>query len=503
MDKVGVARSLVWHVESRDLNPTYGNRRLLREIAETPEAADRLVPALAVYPASIFEHGAMDSLRESLSEGGVRAIRLFPGILRFRLRQLQRALEEVRSFRPAIFWNVQDSTGTDDYRELGELAEHFHELPFVCTEGMWPHTGHVLDLMWRFPNVYTDNSWLHVRDNIELIVEEFGPERLLFGLGSKNQYGAAIAALSQARISDDARELIAHGNLERLLGMKALSKPPKFEDKSEKPFWNLIRSGKAVENVDIVDAHVHIGPPARGWIMPEIELEEQIRGVKSQMDRLGIATGIVIPEQAIFGEPVEGNRVVEQAIEGHGDRFRGYLAYNPFYASEMDELLDDFFSRGFFVGFKLLVSYWKVTIDDERFRSVWEYADLHRLPILLHTWGESWMDRSHLGKIASDYPDAIFLLGHSGGSDEGRRMAVKLVREFPNFYLEWCGSFTTSILWEETLEQVGCDRVVFGTDTAFHSAAWELGRLLSLPVPDEKLVPILGTNMRNILAGRK
>jgi hypothetical protein len=36
-----------------------------------------------------------------------------------------------------------------------------------------------------------------------------------------------------------------------------------------------------------------------------------------------------------------------------------------------------------------------------------------------------------------------------------------------------------------------------------HDFDWELGRLLSLDVPDSKLIPILGQNMQRVLARRQ
>lgn len=53
-------------------------------------------------------------------------------------------------------------------------------------------------------------------------------------------------------------------------------------------------------------------------------------------------------------------------------------------------LFDDFFSRDFYVGFKLLSSYWKIPLPDSAYNPVWEYADKHHLPILLHTWNDSY-----------------------------------------------------------------------------------------------------------------
>jgi predicted TIM-barrel fold metal-dependent hydrolase len=75
--------------------------------------------------------------------------------------------------------------------------------------------------------------------------------------------------------------------------------------------------------------------------------------------------------------------------------------------------------------------------------------------------------------------------------------------EFPNVFLETCGSFCTTRRWEDTLKSVPVSQVVYGTDAAAHDIHWELGRILSLDVSEEVLVPILGQNMRRILARRQ
>ncbi len=69
--------------------------------------------------------------------------------------------------------------------------------------------------------------------------------------------------------------------------------------------------------------------------------------------------------------------------------------------------------------------------------------------------------------------------------------------------LEWCGTFCGNAPWEKTIREVGNDRLVFGSDAMGHDWAWELGRLLSLEVEEEVLRPILGANMRAILARKR
>lgn len=263
--------------------------------------------------------------------------------------------------------------------------------------------------------------------------------------------------------------------------------------------WERCLAGKVL-GVDIVDAHFHLGPSA-GYVLENQKEENQVKPALKSMDSLGIQTVLVSGIQALLGNVTVGNDLLEKILLPYSDRFKGYVGFNPFYAGERSDNFDRYFAGQFFIGFKTLCSYWGVKMDDERFKPMWEYADQHRLPILNHTWGEG--DIKPLRDVVKKYPDAHFLLGHSGGTKEGRREAEALAMENPNVYLEWCGSFCIDNSWEKTLQTINPRQVVFGSDAVMHDFYWELGRLLSLEVPDEVMIPILGQNMRRILAQRR
>ena len=123
--------------------------------------------------------------------------------------------------------------------------------------------------------------------------------------------------------------------------------------------------------------------------------------------------------------------------------------------------------------------------------------------MLIHTWDDKYNSPAMLKDIAPKYPGAFFLLGHSGGGTRGRSEAVALARTNPNVVLEFCGSFTTPVPFEQSMSAVRKEQVVFGSDTGGHCEAWELGRFLSMPVPDKDLVPALGANMERILSKAK
>ena len=504
LDYLGIDCSLVTHVEARDLNPTWGNRRLLKEIAESG-CAERLIPAFAVSPSCYYEEGVLEFLKDNFSSGRVRAIRIFPDVSRYPIRLLERIFAVLEEYEPVVLWDCAVFAPDSDIRDFTALAEQFPKMSFVFTQKMWPGFGSLIDAMWRQKNIYVDISWVHMRDTVCLMIDEFGAERMLFGIGYKSHYGAAIAALAHYQLSPQQRELIAHGNIERLLKLKPvkqkLAVAPEILNK--KPLWRSCRNGLPLQGLKVTDAHGHTGPTHRGWYIRNIEFPEYADIMVAQMDRLGIEKTVISAETALFGDAVAGNRFAENQLMKYSKRILGYLAFNPLYEKELSAELDDFFKRGFFIGFKILASYWRIPVTDNRYEVVWEYADKHSLPILLHTWDDSYNSPAMLKNIVNKYPNATFMLGHSGGGTRGRLEAEELALANSNVYLEFCGSFTTPRPFEESMKIVGADRIIFGSDTGAHDQAWELGRYLSMPLPDEQLLPGLGLTFEKLAAQAK
>ncbi len=501
LDYLGVDRSLVWHVVARDFNPTQGNRRLLDEIHEAGKE-DRLIPAFVITPACFYEFGTLDFLRQSLSSGRVRALRIMPDVSRFQIRELERILAELDAFSPVVFWDCgRQKLDPAAANDLALIASQLPNTTFVLCQVMWGGFGKVLDLMWRCDRICVDTSWLHMRQTIELLTENFGAERVLFGLGPKSHYGAAIAALAHAEISDEQRQCIAHGNCERLLGLAPVAQPLHHElpIHNDKPLWKTFRSGQPISGVRVIDSHGHNGPHTRGWYLRQNDFVENLDALRTHIEKLGIERLIVSSEHALFGNCLEGNTATAELMRDQHDRFSGYLVFNPRYSKEMVPRFDAFFEDPFFVGFKVLPAYWRIPLTDPGYRPIWDYANRHQLPILMHTWDDSWNSPSMLKEIVAEFPNARYLLGHSGGGTRGRLEAEQLALAHPTVFLEFCGSFTSDRPFETSMEIVGIDRVVYGSDTGAHDAAWELGRFLSLPIPDDDLKPGLGETMLTIL----
>ena len=198
-----------------------------------------------------------------------------------------------------------------DFRDMEELARKFPAVNFLLTRQMWGGFGHVLDLMWRLPNIYLDISWIHMRDTFELVRDEFGIQRLIFGLGFKSHYGAAIGALAHSSLSPDEKEAVAHGNLERLLGIDPLPNKlaPEHPLLEQKPLWKSFLAGGRLEGVQTYDAHSHDGPFTRGWYLRDLAFPgKHLDRTMEHISSNGVEKIVMVSESALFGPAVAGNR---------------------------------------------------------------------------------------------------------------------------------------------------------------------------------------------------
>ena len=495
MDRLGISRALVWNTESTQNHALSSNQALIEEIRRTPGAAGRIFPGLTVSNLMLYERDGVASLARQLDAIPCRALRFTNVGGRLTLMQLEPVLRRLRQARPFLVLRYDQASVAD----ILEFAAAFPGVPLVLTDVMWGACVTVFDLMRRRKNILCDTSWLHSFGAIELIVKHFGAGRLLFGTGPKAHNGAAIGALARADLTVAQRRQIAHGNLDRLAGLRAT--PASASRWKANTLWPRFLEGKTL-GVDVVDAHGHLGPSA-GYMLEVQEEHAQLEAGLKVMDRIGIQTLLVSGMQAIMGAPVEGNALLETILRPHNARVLGYVGFNPIYADELTPKLDAYFAGPVFKGFKTLCDYWRVPITDPRFAPMWTYANNHHLPVLSHTWDGPCDSPAMFKDLVKRYPHVSFLLGHSGGGNNGRREAEALAQEHPNVYLEWCGSFCSAALWEETLRKVNPRQVVFGTDAMAHDFNWELGRLLSLDVPDKTLIAILGGNLRRILAMRR
>jgi predicted TIM-barrel fold metal-dependent hydrolase len=505
MDRLGVWGSVVTNVIARDCHPLVGNRKLMEDLAAIPDAAKRVIPAFYVTPRDIIEPETMGYLHEMMGSGCVGVISIAPVTGRYPLRALERLFRDLRKYALVVLLSKFEF---NTYDELIALAAAFPEMKFIIQAPMWGDCTSLFDVMWRCPNIYTDTSHLHIRFIHSTIAQHLGNGRAVFGIAYRAIAGAPMAGLIYSNLSEKAKNDIASGTFLSLLPNREFAEDfaihaQEVNSQVKNSYWHKFCKGRGLHDIDIIDAHGHLGVASTGWYLPYESLDEQLSSLAGSMDRLGISSMISSASEALKGEPVENNANMAQGTASRRKHFLGYYVFHPLYNESItDEVLDEAFAGDYFVGFKTLADYWHVPVTDASYNHCWEYADKHHLPILFHSWEGICDTPDMIASIAERYPNATFMLGHSGGGDIGRAQAVRACQQLDNVILEFCGSFCARTTWEDTMSRIDPHKAVFGTDTYAHDQAWELGRLLSCDISDDLLDLLLNKNIKRILSKR-
>lgn len=215
MERSSVSRALVTHFASLTYDWREGNEMALEFAAQD----ERLCAAIALVPNSTGEVGGMGRYLDGVTARGARAVRLFPRTHSFSLMPWCSGLmiEEIQARQmPLILWHSECSWDQIDF-----VSRNWPGLNIII-EGtgrkiLYDNRMFYQLLSERF-NLFLE---LHNLTNyliVEDVTSRCGADRLVYGsYAPLGDPGASIAMVADARISDEDKALITHGNLERLI----------------------------------------------------------------------------------------------------------------------------------------------------------------------------------------------------------------------------------------------------------------------------------------------
>jgi predicted TIM-barrel fold metal-dependent hydrolase len=259
---------------------------------------------------------------------------------------------------------------------------------------------------------------------------------------------------------------------------------------------------KDVRKYRKMDAHTHIFS------------DKDIEGVLDHADRLGIEKlQISKPVTNYSGNEPEGpeivrecNNVIISAIKKHPDRFIGFFTLNPRYTKESLEELKRCVDQGM-AGYK---GYTQVKINDPLYYPVIEQLIDLKMICLMHAELELGVagyrmkydiqERAHatipedMAEAARRYPEAMFQWPHIASGDF--EYICKCIRECPNIYVDVSGSNNEEKQVDFCIEQLGEDRILFGSDGSYYQA---VGKILSSSATESQKKKIFFENFNNIL----
>ncbi len=235
----------------------------------------------------------------------------------------------------------------------------------------------------------------------------------------------------------------------------------------------------------IIDVHSHV------WRYPDhfhdtfrhqaarakagVELDLTVRYEDYQQQSVpGVRTVVFGGKAKLSGLWVD-DRYVAECVAAHPDQLIGFLSVDPTQPGWEDELRAGHQDLGL-RGIKLLSMYAGFRPDDQLLTPLWEYAQKHRLPVLLHT-GTTFVSQAplectlprHLDLVAIRFPEVRMILAHLGHPYEGECVAV--IRKHPHVYADVSALHYRPFQLYHSLmlvQEYGVwDKVLFGTDYPF------------------------------------
>ena len=186
------------------------------ELCDVIKNDERLLPMWYVLPHYTGEFPEPSELIKLMKENNVRAVSLQSEgwtVGEWTCGELFNTLEKHKI--PVL---VPIARIPNTYAGLYEILKNHKDLRVILTGVGYTAMRDIYPLLSTFPNLYISTATYKAYEGVEVTVEKFGAERLIFGSGMPELSGAAsVALITYARISREDKEKIASGNLKKLL----------------------------------------------------------------------------------------------------------------------------------------------------------------------------------------------------------------------------------------------------------------------------------------------
>lgn len=237
-------------------------------------------------------------------------------------------------------------------------------------------------------------------------------------------------------------------------------------------------------DLSIIDIHAHI------WLGRE---EENILCLRRTAREYGIEKILISSLGSHYPDPEEITRLNDIAANICDDDplFCTYVTVSPEHPNAL-QVLEKGIQRGA-VGMKIWVS---CLCDEACCNALYRRCAEADLPVLVHTFakttgqlpGES--TAVHLRRAALAHPATTFIMAHLGGNCYH---GVPMIRDLQNVFVDFSGSTSRRDDLPYALEQLGPERILFGTDMP-GSFAMSYGQLLSASLSPQQMQMICREN---------
>ena len=497
MDLYGIRAALVRHEQGLHYDAMFTNRRLS---AETARYRARLHPCWTVMPHQTGEFPDPESLTRLLDEAAVGAVLIAPQAHGYPVHgDVLSPLCEMLNQRHCLVLTTLGELG-NEYLTAVTFCRLLRDCPVIIAEATWGQWRLVTAILDACPNACLELSAFQANRALEILSARYGSERVLLGTGLPGRSGAAARGFVDWSLADaDTVGCFAGGNLARLLGI-ALPSPMPIPAGADSMVREA-REGKPL-SCPVLDAHCHVlddglnGAGSR-YVMPSGDSA----GILQLSRRMGIdLTAMMSWSGTVSMDVRAGNALMEKVVERSPDDIIGLSSADPSHQTQ-DEIQALCEHLHGVKGFRGLKPYTRndIPYNDKRYRVYWDYANEHRLYVLVHT-APNVGGMAAILDLAARYREVTFLVPHAGGSWRLARQVVEAALEFPNVVAELTYTAAINRIIEWFCGQIGCERVLFGTDAPMRDPRPQLAWCVHTALPVEDKQMIVGGSFARILA---
>lgn len=238
----------------------------------------------------------------------------------------------------------------------------------------------------------------------------------------------------------------------------------------------------------IHDCHGHIGP-AFNFANVAAGPADLVR----TMDLAAIRTSFV---SALYGVADEelGHKELMDGSKLYPSRLRPVPIANPNHGADTLAYLEQCRADPTVRVLKVHPTLHDYPVAGPAYGPIFDLAAEAGWPVLSHTWSGG-PDPSEFSVLARRHPRTTFILGHSGGVLPGIRAAVEVTRTNANVYCDLACSIAYDGVLEWMVDQIGDERILFGSDATFFDPRPQIGRVVMARIPLESRLRILGSNL--------
>jgi predicted TIM-barrel fold metal-dependent hydrolase len=240
----------------------------------------------------------------------------------------------------------------------------------------------------------------------------------------------------------------------------------------------------------VIDGHVHVGTGV--FFHMDADADDLVR----LADELGFDKLFVTDLDALFYDMREGNDRLARRVAAHPDRLIGYVSVpTPRLNARAVEEVRRCRERYGFAGLKIY-SHPEASIAEPGTYPLLETAAEYGMPVLAHTTPD---ECDHL---MAAVPECRLLMAHMGGHPYALgdwHRAVMVARKHPNLLLDTATSQIDNGMIEHAVEQIGAERILFGTDMPLLDPHTQLAKVQGAAISDQDKQAILGGNLVRLL----